>query len=77
MNNMQMKPLSGKELDYIADSLSNENMLIKLCATARSVSANAQISQIIDQHLQVHEQHTHQMMKMLEQHQQIAPTQSH
>ncbi|NWL88325.1 MULTISPECIES: hypothetical protein [unclassified Paenibacillus] len=77
MNNMQMKPLSGKELDYIADSLSNENMLIKLCATARSVSANAQISQVIDQHLQVHEQHTHQMIEMLKQHQSMAPTQSH
>ncbi|WMT39816.1 hypothetical protein RE628_20920 [Paenibacillus sp. D2_2] len=77
MDNMQMKPLTGKELDYISDSLSNENMLIKLCAAAKSVSANGQISQVIGQHLQVHEQHTHQMIDMLKQHQQMAPTQGH
>ncbi|GGF85216.1 spore coat protein [Paenibacillus aceti] len=77
MNNMQMKPLSGKELDYISDSLSNENMLIKLCAAAKSVSANPQISQVMGQHLQMHEQHTHQMIEMMKQHQQMAPTQSH
>ncbi|SDF83747.1 hypothetical protein SAMN04488542_11838 [Fontibacillus panacisegetis] len=57
MNFMQMQPLSSKELNYIADSIANEDSLIKLCTAAASVCTNAQIGQELSEHIQCHEKH--------------------
>ncbi|RCX17433.1 hypothetical protein DFP94_109158 [Fontibacillus phaseoli] len=76
MNHMQMKPLSGKEVNYIADSVANEDMLIKMCAAAAAVSTNSQLGQAITEHMLVHEHHMHTLIDALKQHQQLAPTQA-
>lgn len=76
MNNMQMQALSGKELNYIADSVNNEDMLIKMCASAADKATNPQIGQVISEHMRVHEQHMHTLIQTLRQHQQLAPNQA-
>lgn len=35
MQSTNMQPLSGKELEYIVDSISNEELLLKQCAPQR------------------------------------------
>lgn len=69
----QMQPLSMKELDYIADSISNEEMLGKLCAAAAVVSQNFEIEQAMLEHIRVHEHHLHLLTDSLRQHQMMAP----
>lgn len=76
MNNQQMQALSGKELNYIADSINNEDMLIKMCAAAAQISTHAQITQAVTQHIQVHEQHMNKLLDALKQHQTLAPGQT-
>ncbi|MBW4837979.1 MAG: hypothetical protein KZY74_01170 [Paenibacillaceae bacterium] len=73
----QMQPLSMKELDYIADSISNEEMLSKLCAAAAAVSQNFEIEQAMLEHIRAHEHHLHQLTDSLRQHQMAAPTPNH
>lgn len=76
MNNQQMQALSGKELNYIADSINNEDMLIKMCAAAVQISTHPQIAQAVTQHIQVHEQHMTKLLDALKQHQTLAPGQT-
>lgn len=76
MNNQQMQALSGKELNYIADSINNEDMLIKMCAAAVQISTHPQIAQAVTQHIQVHEQHMNKLLDALKQHQTLAPGQT-
>lgn len=72
----QMQPLSGKELSYISDSITNEDMLIKMCAAAAAVGSNPQLGQAITEHMRVHEQHMHVLIDALKQHQPLAPSQA-
>ncbi|MGF9698101.1 hypothetical protein [Paenibacillus sp. MABNR03] len=76
MQNTQMQALSPKELNYIADSISNEEMLIKQCAATASISHNPQIQQALNQYVRTHEQHLSTLVNVLQQHQSIAPTQA-
>ncbi|NUU79978.1 hypothetical protein [Paenibacillus xylanilyticus] len=76
MQNTQMQALSPKELNYIADSISNEEMLIKQCAATASISHNPQIQQALNQYVHTHEQHLSTLVNVLQQHQSIAPTQA-
>ncbi|BBH24930.1 hypothetical protein Back11_62750 [Paenibacillus baekrokdamisoli] len=72
---MQMQPMTAKELEYIVDSISNEDLLIKQCAVT-AVSANsAPLKQICGQMIQTHQQHMQTLLQSLQQHQQLAPTQ--
>lgn len=74
--NMQgTQPLTAKELEYIADSLSNEDMMIKLCATAAATSQNQQLQQMASHFENVHSQHYQTLLQTLQHHQPIAPTQ--
>lgn len=75
MNNSQMQPLSMKELNYIADSIANEDMLCKLCAAAAAISQNMDIEQAMMGHIRVHEHHLQMLTETLRQHQMIAPMQ--
>lgn len=77
MNVSQMQPISNKELEYISDCISNEDLLIKQCAAAAVVSHNPTISQIISEQIRCHEQHLHKLTGALQQHQNLAPTQGH
>lgn len=75
MQSMQMQPLTGKELEYITDSISNEELLLKQCvATAASIQQPA-IKQACLQQARTHEHHLSMLTNALQQHQQLAPTQ--
>ncbi|MFF2909114.1 MULTISPECIES: hypothetical protein [Bacillales] len=75
MQSTQMQALSGKELEYIADSISNEDLLIKQLAATAGSTQNQAVRQICIQHIQSHTQHMGVLTQMLQQHQQYAPTQ--
>lgn len=73
----QMIPLSQKELDYISDCISNEDMLLKLCVAASATAQNPDIGQTLTNHVRTHEHHLHMLTESLRQHQSLAPTQQH
>lgn len=75
MQSNQMQPISGKELEYIADSLSNEDLLTKQCAATAASTQNPMLKQILQQHIQKHEQHSNTLLSSLQQHQPLAPAQ--
>ncbi|AZK48209.1 hypothetical protein [Paenibacillus lentus] len=77
MNASQMQPLSVKELEYISDSISNEEILLKLTAAASAVSKNPAIQNAITSQIRTHEQHINQLIQAISQHQPLAPTQAH
>jgi len=75
MQSNQMQPLTRKELDYIADSISNEDLLIKQLAATAGTTQNSTVRQICMQHLQSHANHMGTLTQLIQQHQQYAPTQ--
>ncbi|MCC3374877.1 spore coat protein [Cohnella sp. REN36] len=70
-----LQPITAKELEYIADSMSNEDLLIKQCTAAAMQCTNPQVKQVLDHQAQVHTQHYQTLLSMLQQHQPLAPTQ--
>ncbi|KPV43362.1 hypothetical protein [Alicyclobacillus ferrooxydans] len=70
-----MQPLTSKELDYIADSLNNEDLLIKRCATVASQAQSQVVKNLCNQLVQQHMQNYTQIQNMLQQHSNLAPTQ--
>ena len=70
-----MQPLTGKEMEYIVDSMSNEELLLKQCAAACATTSNQAIKQTCESELKVHEQHLNNLMNLLQQHEQVAPQQ--
>jgi 23S rRNA maturation mini-RNase III len=76
MQNQSMQALSPKELNYIADSITNEELLIKQCAATASISQHPQIQQALNYYVRSHEQHLNTLVNALQQHQSIAPTQA-
>mgnify|MGYP003418593533 CR=1 FL=1 len=68
-----LQPLTGKELEYIADSMSNEDLLIKQCLAAAAQSPNIAVQQICKQLLTQHQQHYQGLFTLLQQHSPIAP----
>lgn len=75
MQTKQMQPITGKELEYIADCLSNEDLLTKQCAATASSIQNPMLKQMFSQHIQMHKQHANMLIGALQQHQPLAPTQ--
>lgn len=73
MHSNQMQPLSGKELDYISDSISNEDLLIKQLAATAGSTQNNTVREICVQHIQSHTNHLNALVQVLQQHQQYAP----
>lgn len=72
---MNQQPLTAKELEYIADSMSNEDLLIKQCTSAALSCTNMQLQQVLMHQSQVHMQQYQALLNCLQQHQSIAPTQ--
>lgn len=68
-----MKPLTAKELEYIADSMSNEDLLIKQCVSAAAQTNNLQVMQFCKTMIGQHQQHYEALLSMLQQHTSIAP----
>jgi 23S rRNA maturation mini-RNase III len=71
----QMQQLSHKELGYMADSLTNESLMIKECLTLAQQSQDPAIHQLGTELADRHMQHYTHLISVLEQHQQMAPTQ--
>lgn len=63
-----MQPLSTKELDYLNDSMKNEDLLAKQCVTAASHIQNSAVQQVCQQAAQRHVQHYNQLLDVLQQH---------
>lgn len=70
-----MQALTAKELEYIADSLSNEDLLIKQNALLASLATNPSLRHAGMAELQTHQQHYQTLLQALQQHQPMAPTQ--
>ncbi|MCM3783313.1 hypothetical protein M3231_10035 [Neobacillus mesonae] len=75
MQSHQMQAITGKELSYISDSLSNEQLLIKQCAATAASTQNEAIKQVLEQHIKAHTDHANMLIQSLEQHQPLAPAQ--
>lgn len=75
MHTSQMKAMSGKELDYVVDSMSNEALLMKQCASTAALTQNPQIRAVCLEQVEVHKQHYGALMNCLEQHVGMAPQQ--
>ncbi|BFH70214.1 MAG: hypothetical protein E6230_24565 [Paenibacillus dendritiformis] len=73
-SHLSMKPLSAKELEYIVDSISNEELLIKQCAATAASTNNPAIQQTLSQMASAHQQHLNLLVQSLQQHAQIAPS---
>ncbi|CAM2994391.1 hypothetical protein PASE110613_11210 [Paenibacillus sediminis] len=69
-----LQPLTGKELMYIVDSISNEDLLMKQNAATAAMTQNPTIQQACLRYIRSHEQHMQSLIQCLQQHQQMAPT---
>jgi len=70
-----LEAMTAKELDYISDSMSNEDLLMKQCAAVAASAATPALRQLCSQMVQTHQEHYDSLMQTLSQHQQLAPTQ--
>ncbi|MEI7026563.1 hypothetical protein [Paenibacillus sp. y28] len=68
-----MQPMTAKELEYIADSMSNEDLLVKQCAVAAQTSQHPMIRNACMDMMNIHQQHYQQLMQCLHQHVPAAP----
>ncbi|MGN7457637.1 hypothetical protein ACTHPH_22735 [Paenibacillus pasadenensis] len=69
-----MQPITGKEMEYIADSMSNEDLLAKQCACAATSISVPGVSQVLSGMASAHQQNYAMLLSTLQQHQQLAPT---
>lgn len=69
-----MKPISAKELEYIVDSISNEDLLIKQCAATAAMATTPGVQQTLTHMIGVHQQHMNVLLHTLQQHTHMAPT---
>ncbi|WP_308635627.1 hypothetical protein [Paenibacillus silvisoli] len=70
-----MQPVTAKELEYLADSLSNEDLLLKQNAVMAASATNGVLRQAAAHMIQTHQQHTQMLLQAITQHQHMAPTQ--
>lgn len=75
MQSTHMQPLTTKELAYISDSITNENLLIKQCAATAATTQNTIIQQACLTYIRNLDSHLDQLVQSLEAHQQLAPAQ--
>ncbi|GIP22478.1 MULTISPECIES: hypothetical protein [Paenibacillus] len=76
MNQSNLQPLTTKELNYIADSIMNEDLLIKQSVAAAAVSHSNQVQQALNQYIQTHQKHLSMLEESLKAHQNVAPSQT-
>ncbi|NHN30608.1 hypothetical protein [Paenibacillus agricola] len=70
-----MQPMTAKELEYVADSMSNESLIIKQCTVLAASTQQAATYSLCMEMLNVHNQHYHKLMQTLHEHIAMAPTQ--
>ena len=67
------QPLTTKEVEYIVDSMSNEDLLVKQAIVSLSHSQTPAVQQLFQQLSQQHQQHYQQLLTSLQQHAPLAP----
>ncbi|WP_219838573.1 hypothetical protein [Paenibacillus sp. R14(2021)] len=72
---MLIQALTSKELEYLVDCISNEDLLIKQNAVMAVSANNAALKQASMHMIQQHQQHAQMLLQAIGQHQQLAPTQ--
>lgn len=70
-----IQPMTAKELEYIADSMSNEDLQIKQCVAAINEATTPAMRNLLTTMVQTHQQHYNSLLHAISHHQQIAPTQ--
>lgn len=68
-----MQPMTGKELEYVADSMSNEDLLLRQTAAVIAVSTHPVLKSCCESMLQTHQANYNVLLSSLQQHQPIAP----
>lgn len=76
MSQNQLQPLTTKELNYIADSIMNEDLLIKQSVAAAAVSQSTNVQQALTKYISTHQQHLSILADSLKNHQNAAPSQT-
>lgn len=69
------QPLTAKELEYIVDSMSNEDLLMKHSAVLASSTNHLATHSLCMEMVSLHKQHYQTLMHSLHQHMQLAPMQ--
>lgn len=72
---MMMLPMTAKELEYVVDSMSNEDLLMKQCVAVATAAGNPALRNLCAQMVQTHQQHYDTLLHAIQYHQQLAPTQ--
>lgn len=68
-----MQPLTGKELEYLADCMSNEDLLAKQSMVALTHVQNQAVQAHFKQVVKQHQQHYQELLTILKNHVNIAP----
>jgi hypothetical protein len=66
-NTMGPRGMSAKEFEYLSDSMTNEELLTKLCAQGAAQSQNAQLRQTLTQMAEERLQTFHHLLGTLQQ----------
>ena len=74
MQSNQMQAITGKELEYIVDSITNEDLLIKQRAATAAATQNPMIQQACQQYIRSLDHHIDLLVQAIQQHQPLAPT---
>lgn len=70
-----MQPMTAKEMNYVADSMSNESLIIKQCTVLAATTQQAGTHSLCMEILNVHNQNYQTLMQTLHEHIAMAPTQ--
>lgn len=68
-----MQAMTNKELEYVIDSMSNEDMQIKTCAAAAAASTHPAVKSCCEAMVKTHQANYNTLLQSLQQHQSIAP----
>ncbi|MDP9727226.1 hypothetical protein ACOJUR_12695 [Alicyclobacillus tolerans] len=71
-----MQPLTAKELEYIVDSMSNEDLLLKQSVIATGQAKSQVLQNFCNQLQDRHARHYQHLLDVLQQHAPLAPSQS-
>jgi hypothetical protein len=70
-----MEPLTAKELEYIVDAMSNEDLMIKQSTAVAAQTQNQQVYNMATNMIGRHQERHQFLMNLLQQHAPMAPTQ--
>ncbi|MFD2116568.1 hypothetical protein ACFSTH_07205 [Paenibacillus yanchengensis] len=71
-----MNALTAKEVEYIVDSMSNEDLLMKQCTATAMQTMDPNLKSVCEQMVTSHQNHYNTLLQCLEQHVSVAPMQT-